>query len=335
MKYLVEVDPRRWQRLQVLLEKGQYDSVNQFVAVAIENQLQYELQSDERLIERAFSIDETSTASSSLPTTPLATEPPLLVATPKRISDEIVWGLYNRIFPIKITLRVLGQLLARSGGKAPNLELVREESSTKAKLIGKRLSLADRTAERISGEKWSTGLPLRRTDRSLERFKDMFVGTLSGGGTAEGFPALLGFVDLQMNSGGHSTITLTQAGYTFSQLPNPVLDENTESHTATLSSNEANFYLAHVRSVLPQEWELNLRVLGAIAEGKNTPKKVDQVLIGAAPNIRQSELGPTRAGLISRMNELGLVHRKRERVNVFYVMTSQGKSYLETERVAA
>src|SRR5206468_1883421 len=140
------LDPRKWARIQELLREERYESVAQFMTVAIENQFQLEEMPTEQAMSTAErhplaseAITRLSSNISSL------TEPPALVQTKEEASDEIIWGLYNRIFPVKITLRVLTELLANSGSKTLELKLLRDEAAVQARVIGRKLTLKDRS----------------------------------------------------------------------------------------------------------------------------------------------------------------------------------------------
>jgi DNA-binding HxlR family transcriptional regulator len=317
-----------------MLCEGRYETVAQFITVAIENQIQLEAAP----LDQAALGSSRQESPSERPGAPVVgtadslkvpVEEPMLVQSKEERSDEIVWGLYNRIFPVKITLRVLARLLVTKGGKSVELKLLREESALKARAIGKELVLADRTRGSGRGEKLATGLPFKRGDKSLDRFKNMFVGTISGPGKISGFPAALRFVLLQ-RVGERAEVSLTPAGFRFASLKNPILDGPIEGIEGTLSSAESDFYMTHIHRVLPREWELCHRIIESIVDGNGTPAMVDQVIKRTLPSLNSSMVAPTRAGIISRLDEIGLVQRRQNGLRVSYALTERGESFPKT-----
>lgn len=341
MRQLIDVDPRLWRRIQALLTEGRYASMNEFVAAAIENQVMLETRSLEEATlyltkgsREPEALEETGAGSIesglSLLELSIARSPPQLLEQRERPKNDIAWGLYNRIFPVKITLRSLSQLLAARGEKTVDLKALREQTTVQARLVAQMLG-ANRRVKGPRGERLFTGLPFRKSDRAADRFGNMFVGSVSLKGKAEGFPALLGFVALKRVE-GRPVVSLTEAGFAFAQLRNPVLDRDagTAIPNRTLSEEEADFYLAHIRSALPREWELATSVLEQIGEGVNTTEGIDQVVRTTVRDLKPALIPPTRSGVISRLGELGLVQRRQDGLKVFYALTERGEAFLKS-----
>lgn len=334
MRYAFELDPKKWELIQELLREGRYETVAQFVAVAIENQFQLEAIAVEQ---GAMSLAGQSTNRTNPDLPPKLSSPgetPALVQAKEGTNDEIVWGLYNRIFPVKITLRVLAQLLVSERSKTIELRMLRDEAALQARRLGKELALKDRSRAHGRSGKLATGLPFRRGDKSLDRFKNMFVGTVSNKGKSDGFPALLKFVVLQKLD-GHAVASLTPAGYKFSSLENPILDELPEASRVALSTAESDFYTAHILDVLPREWDICCRILEGIPDGNDSPDSVDGIIRGSVPGLNPSLIAATRAGIISRLDELGLVQRRQDGLRVSYSLTKRGEVSLKSMQKVA
>ena len=333
MRHVAEIDPRTWLQIQELIREARYESVAQFIAVAIQNQIQLEVPSIERVetdVLGAAGPEKVQGSGLSADVSLKApTEEPFLVQTRGEQSDEVIWGLYNRIFPVKITVRVLARLLVGKGSKSIELKALREEAVLQARTLGKQLLLTDRSRKSGRGERLATGLPVRRGEKSLDRFKNMFVGAMSGQGRVDGFPAALGFVLLQ-RVGGRVEVSLTSAGFKFANLKNAVLDDSVEQAEGTLSVAESDFFMTHIRRVLPHEWELCHTIIESIPDGSDTPAAVDQIIRRALPGLNPSMVAPTRAGIISRLEELGLVQRRQDGLRVSYALTKRGESFLES-----
>jgi predicted transcriptional regulator len=334
MRHVAEIDPRTWLQIQELIREGRYESVAQFIAVALQNQIQLEVSSLDRVeaevpgvqtpMEKAQASRMSAEISLKAPI-----EEPFLVQSREERSDEVIWGLYNRIFPVKITVRVLARLLVGKGSESIELKTLREEAALQARALGKQLLLADRTRRSGRGERLATGLPFRRGDKSLDRFKNMFVGAMSGQGKVSGFPAKLGFVLFQ-RVGGRAEVSLTTTGFKFANLKNPVLDEGLREAEGTLSIAESDFFMTHVRRVLPHEWELCHTIIESIPEGSDAPAGVDTIIRRTLTNLNPSMIAPTRAGIISRLDELGFVQRRQDGLRVSYALTKRGESLLQS-----
>lgn len=341
MRQVVEIDLRLWQKIQSLLSEGRFESLSQLVSVAIENQIILEAkpldQAAEDLTRFSGAAEEPEVImntggsnASLLQLRSSSTPPSLLEKAPEANRNEIAWGLYNRIFPVKITVRVLSQLLSERNSGSVDLKLLRDEAAQRAKEVATLLG-AGRREKRSRPERLYIGLPFRRSDKSTERFKNMFVGSVGLTGKSEGFPALLGFVVLKRVK-GRAVASLTDAGYAFERLENPVLDREVGSarQNWTLSEKEGNFYLAHIKDSLPREWELCARVVEEIGEGVNTTEGIDQVVRKTERNMKPGLVPPTRSGIISRMGELGLVQRRQDGLRVMYALTERGEAFLQS-----
>lgn len=322
-----------------MLAQGKFESVNEFVAAAIESQIVLE----SKPLDQAEELNEGSLANSldvmvsnamesdagvlqlSIPRTP-----PALEKLRGETSEDIAWGLYNRIFPVKITVRVLSQMMTEKNSNVVDLKILREDTTLRAREVAHILG-ANRREKAPRSERLFTGLPFRRSDKSAERFKNMFVGSVSKAGKAEGFPPLLGFIILKRED-GKPVATLTDAGYAFARLKNPILDHTPGSGapTSTLSKEEADFYISHIKRVLPREWELSSKVLEQVGEGVNTTEGIDQVVQKTVHDLKPPLVPPTRSGVISRLGELGLVQRRQDGIKVLYALTERGEVVLKS-----
>lgn len=332
MRHVAEIEPKTWLQIQELIRQGRYESVAQFIAVAIQNQIQLEVLSLDRIEAEVLGASSERAPSSRVGTEVSLkppTEVPLLVQAREERSDEVIWGLYNRVFPVKITLRILARLLVDKNSKSVELKTLREEAALQARTLGRRLLLTDRSRKTGRGAKLATGLPIRRGEKSLDRFKNMFVGTMSSQGKVDGFPATLGFVSLQ-RVGGRPEVSLTAAGFKFANLKNPILDGGISEAEGTLSDAESDFFMMHIHRVLPREWELCHRIIENIPDGSDTPATVDEIILKSVPGLNHSMVAPTRAGIISRLDELRLVQRRQEGLRTSYALTKRGESFLKS-----
>jgi len=323
MRILAEIDPQKWERVQELLRQGRYESAAQFIGVALENQLLLETRQSVESLSASFQSRGSQT---DLPSRESSTEMPM--GRLKQLDRDIapaetrVWALYNRIFPVKVTVRVLSSMLEKEQDESVELRSLKEEAAIWAKSVGRQLASSDKQGKKSRMERLATGLPIRRADKSSERFKDMFVGSLSKKGEGYGFPVLLKFITLDREDNGVVRAHLTPPGYEFAMLRSPVLDNRDSKPEATLSAEESQFYLGHIKEYLPREWELSRRIMKAISDGDKTPSSIDKLLLAVDPTLKDTEVGPERAGIISRLSELGCVRRIQNGLHVEYELAS-------------
>jgi hypothetical protein len=100
------------------------------------------------------------------------------------------------------------------------------------------------------------------------------------------------------------------------------------------SDQEKSFLLEHILYGVPVESFAYRVILETVMNGANTPEKIDGALKekyvskDRAEQLSQSFLTSQRSGAISRMSDLGLIERQRDRVRVFYRVTEAGRSFL-------
>ena len=120
LKYIVEIPTEVAKKVDGLVNQGKYESISQFANAAFQNQLLLEespKETLENLIETPLSkLKPAPTRSQFLisnlginfnPVAIRTVDPPETNKTP----NDCLWGQYNRIFPIKITLRILANML--------------------------------------------------------------------------------------------------------------------------------------------------------------------------------------------------------------------------------
>lgn len=331
MRYIVDVPSHLAERIRKLIESGEYVDLQEFVRVAIENQLHLqELPqgpvTEGEAADQPLHNQHLSSLLTNLPLNLLAIparELPTLL-NPQKPSSITIWGLYNRVFPAKVAIRVMYNLAALRASPSIDLKEVQSEASRSARQLGTELSYLDAKARKLHGEKMATGLPLGSRDRSTLRYEEMFVGTLGKDDTPQGLPAELGFAAL-IREKGKAVIGLTELGARFAKFQNPILDMEHDHQDSIFSNEEAGFLISNIKDRLPEEWSRCVAVLRAIEHGKNTPKAIETALISSK---RDSDAAPTeRAGILSRLTETGLIKRRRDGLNVSYSITEKGSEW--------
>lgn len=237
------------------------------------------------------------------------------------MSDGPLWGQYNRILPIKLTLRLLVNLLSKNS--EIELEFFRENASDYARRIGLQLLDIDKTKKRTREERLSTALPVGNNPfKSKNRFKNHFIGYVDSKGAFRGAPAKLKFVSFHKKNA--YDICITRPGLEFCLLKNPILDDNL-SNDNSLSEEEKSYYIEHIKNYVPSEYDTMMLNLINISEGHNRPDDLTQILQKKYSNWTKSQANTIRSGLLSRMYELGLINRDRLGLReIAYALTDNG-----------
>jgi hypothetical protein len=327
MRYIVELPSAKTEAIQSLIDSGNYRDLQSFILTAVENQLYIEKQPVGHVTRSHFPAEEAivSTLSSTLMrlqsdssevTTVEDPQPDVLVA-------ETLWALHNRVFPVKITLRVLLNIVRSNPGMNGfvDLAIVQDAATEEAIGLAKVLYRIDKKSHRMPGEKLTAGLP-RSTDRARNRFRFHFVGSVNSRNRLEGAPAVLRFVDIRRNEQGCAQIGITKSGLQFASLENPILDR--ADYSSALSKEEADFYLHHISENLVKEYALSIGILKAIESGHTTPDELTRVILDEYTNAKKEEAHAIRSSLIGRLSELGLLTRRRSGLKVTYGLTRSG-----------
>jgi hypothetical protein len=246
--------------------------------------------------------------------------------------DRWIFGQHNKLLPLKASIRALANMCLDQGGGVP-LVKASSEIATASETLGTYLKGIDQNLGLIREESLSTAFPSATMDinKSRLRFSNQFVGALNKRGQFRGFPIDLKLVNYRTPK--DPKVLLTEAGWAFAALRNPVLD--TVSATCEkLSEEERAFLIQHIRDNVPVEDFAIRTVLTAIEAGAWNPDDLDAALREYMPErsdqpFSSAFLSTQRAGAISRMTDLGLVVREREGLRVAYRASESARKYLE------
>ena len=334
MRYYVDISPDMTEEIDRQVRSGKYRSLQDFITTAVRNQLYLESREDPQAV---LGIQKPSVTDSQSPAVSITSAIQLLhlpnlevktIAVSDLERDQYLWGQYNRIFPTKIVTRVVANLVRINSTDTIPLEDLQEKSTEIARNLGKDLERADERLGRKRGEILSAGLPIGKgpgADKAKLRFKNQFVGYLSGK-KAEGASATLKFIDFSGNTKNSTRVGITDFGLKFASLPNPVID--LQDYSVPFSSEEVTFLLEHIASQLPEEAKLVRLILSSVKEGVAFPEGLNEKVRSAHPEWKKSQPITMRAGVVSRISELGLLDREKEGVKVTYKLTELGERYL-------
>lgn len=246
--------------------------------------------------------------------------------------DRWFFGQYNTLLPAKASCRALASLLIDnpSGVELPEAA---ESIANNAALLRDYLTKLDEKWDTKREDAISTAFPKTgpNLDKSKLRYANQFVGSINKQGQITGLLASMKLINLTMEK--NNLIRLTEPGWEFSRLRNPVLDEGQLKEVKKFSELEIQFLLRHISKTVPKEDYAYMIILALIDEGINNPSRIDTALkmripLSAGRKLSQSFLSAQRSGTISRMTDLCLIERERDGINMSYKITSSGKDYL-------
>jgi hypothetical protein len=253
--------------------------------------------------------------------------------------DRWIFGQHNKLLPVKVNLRALANLL-RDDSPSGGLQLDRAatEIASAAVILGDLLRNLDSRNEKHRDEALGIAFPgsdPSNSDKSRLRYASQFVGAMSRAGLMTGM-----LVDLKLvNHDKHKSprILLTESGWRFAQLSNPILDGSDRESGSKFSAEEMEFMLSHIAVAVPVEYFAFKATLSSITSGSDTPEALDAALKKYLPVRKEKPftdafLTTQRAGVISRMADLGLVSRNRSGSNVKYLVTIRGEQFMEKGR---
>lgn len=357
MKLVIDLpDPLVGQIKEVVNDEN-YDDAREFVTTAIENQLELEESTGDEVktLDEAIQEFDDDAASSNddtdedadLVTDGLGRQEYTaveMVPNPEtsRLEDGPLWGQYNRIFPVKLVVRRLANVIQEqntdgtastdNGLQWIDLDQFQDETAQLARSYGLEIQEYDETKSRGRGEKLASGLPTGDDARkSKNRFIAHFIGHADSNQNLRGAPPNLHFVTISDES--VPRIGITKPGLRFAERVNPLLDEGPAADDP-LSQDEREFFLNHVQEQLPEEHEAIIATATAIANGHDRPDDLTARIAEFDEEWSQSQAKTMRSGMVSRMHELGLLERERVgQRGIAYALTETGDKLLDANEL--
>lgn len=361
MKVVVDIPESLLDELRDAVSRGEYEDAREFVTVALGNQV--ELERSGGRSENVMTLDEalgedadprpdgnpqatvTDAVSSGGPGALSRADYDAVSTVPQPDFDRLdagpLWGQYNRIFPVKLAVRVLANELRNQAVHATSQVDGSEEewvsldrfgsiAGDLAREYGLKIQQADKQQARGRGEKLSAALPVGNDpEKSKERFRTHFIGHTDQSGDLTGAAPHLLFVNIPGDSPG--LIGITEVGLRFADLWNPLIDGGANADQP-LAADEIAFYLEHVENRLSNEFEAMQFTARAIADGYDRPDSLTDRVATLNDNWSDSQASTVRSGLVSRMYELGLVERERVgQRGIAYVLTEDGTTLITND----
>ncbi len=249
-----------------------------------------------------------------------------ILNTKSQLAKEPLAGHYNRFLPMKLSLRVLLNLILgaetygsdyHSDREDIHIEEFREKALDVALYAKRWFAKLDSQSQINVGSEITVGFPDFDDEqgKSHERFVSQFVGSIRKKGS--GSLCEMGFI--RVDDGG--IVQMTREGYYFASLHNPIIDSTWEAKRGGRMSMDEQFnMMRHIQRFLPAEWEFMQEVANLIQSGSNNPSSMDKEM-KKSREWNGAKTSLMRNGVLSRMQELGFLDRVKEGRNVTYHLT--------------
>ncbi len=238
-----------------------------------------------------------------------------------------LFGMYNKLLPLKASCRAIANTIIHEYPKGipiTQIPVLSDRIAAQAQRMSRMLNQHDKTYRLNRDSSISLGFPSTKKDeKSKQRYANQFVARYSSGSGLSGFPYQYGLFVLDESD--LPLLNLTQAGWGFASIANPVLDQSQEYPAQKLSSDECMFLRGHIAKYVPGEWWLFRQVLQIVSDTNKTASQIDAelaTLFDPALTVEPS-LSTARSGVISRMTDLGMLSKTRDGLVLSYIAADQ------------
>lgn len=339
MRVITNLDGSTYEEVKQLVQRGDYDSIDQFLRVAADNQLALEL------TENIYATSETRTRAGDVnhefdfdpregpgESRPAFEEYNWGYTVPEQIPTRAPFALdrgslllfsqYYRFLPLIFVLKEVAAATPKEDGAVPLKELQDQVASAVEPLRDALVAWeADHDIKRH--ERISTGFPKADSEnpqRSLERFLKHYVGQFHHEkNEPAGFPHELGFVSIQFDD-EEPSIQLTPAGVDLLQFTNPVLEHGPVDADQTLNQEEQSYIVTHIRANLGTEFDFMSFIYDTLVEEGSRYTDHLERFESFLVEVESFSVDPSEnrvrshtAGTISRMVDLGILRRGQRR----------------------
>ena len=350
MKYVIDISQRQAKEMELLIEKGKYQNFAQFIVTAIENQIYIEKlepqqetisDKDNFVLRRNFHGRNGYPEVETHVKLPSPDKFPPTVPMPKFCdlsysllqADEKkcwLWGQVNKIFPIKLGIRILLVLLDSEQWMA--LDKFASKAADIALFYGEMIRTYEKKENKKRLEKIYAGLPTAKKEefKSKMRYRSHFLAYMRKDGKLDGALSFLRFINLKRDEKRNILIGITKEGLQFSRLKNPIIDVG--DIEKSLDTKEIDFYLKHISMNVKGEENAIIWLLSKLDMGIDKREDINKEFkkeMGEIWNNSDAVINTQRAGLMSRMFELGLIEKEKKGVNVTYIISNNGKKFLD------
>lgn len=252
---------------------------------------------------------------------------------PAATIDAWMFGQYNRLLPAKVTCRALINMIGDNIERQP-LQKASTAIANEAAKLGQYLSGIDDKRNVGRDEALAVAFPKTSAEfKSIQRFATQFVASANKEGELSGLAVSLNLIG--RNPDFPEGIALTEAGWNFGLLENPLLDGANAAGNEKFSADEIAFLLDHIARSVPIEAFAYRAILNQVARNVQTPDALDDALSklsNASKKPLAQFVSTQRSGAICRMADLDLIARNRIGTRVSYVLTPRGNDFLQSAK---
>lgn len=294
--FVIRLDEAVSRQLSQFLGSGThgYESLDEFVQVALRNQLGIEEEDQAGQPESA----PQATRTVGLPDLLLRPEagPAGNFAEPAPPSQQTLFVLTNRLSPIKVATRVLACL--GSDGAWPVLEDFQSKAARVARQVGLELREADLAAHKRGQARRWVAYPVGDDERAAySRFVTSFTMQVNDG------RALGPMVVLGLGNVTAGQAVLTEAGWRLAAALSPILDG---AEGLTLSTEEAAILRRQVLRA-PGERDAAREFVEIVTRAAGSQARIDELLAARYADWTETLTIAHRSALIGRLGDLGVL----------------------------
>ncbi|CAN5888868.1 hypothetical protein BH11GEM1_BH11GEM1_27550 [soil metagenome] len=237
-----------------------------------------------------------------------------------------LWGMINRVFPLKVAVRACADMTRRG---PVLLQSLHAHFADEGRRIGQLLASADRDQGRRRNEALAVAFPVSSPDeqKARVRFAHQFIGRRSAGGLYIGGAfemALLGVTEP-----GTDWIAPTELGWQFAELTNRVLDEGVVTGP-NLDEPERRFYLCNIARRVPAERNAFTAILGVLYDAPlEASTLASRLRVFQSPDLPESMRDTSRSGALARLADVGGIVRIATGRSALYEITALGRDAYE------
>lgn len=238
---------------------------------------------------------------------------PALIEGAPQPEEQRIWGQVNRFFPLKLIARYLLKI-HEGENEWKEVDRLVVNLNPFVATYGTYLESKDNSIGRVKDATFSAGLSKVGNPSSEDRFQSQYIARITRGGVI--YPGAI--CQYALATFQADRLALTTQGAKFALLNNPLIDGG-EQQPASLSIDEKQFLIAHVKNYVPAERNDMAKVLTAISEGATSPEKLFEAISKNTPDQWSIQMKKTHvSGLVARLNDLGLIEKQRTGKNVAY-----------------
>lgn len=312
MKLVVGLSPADKAQIDGLVTQGRYASLDQFIGVAVRNQIA--LENDDAMPDQPVRPSITSSRS-AIPEVFQRTSgfPEGVAGDAAAISDRPLPHFATKLFPCKAIVRFLAhEITLRGISELPVTDAMSSLDKSTVTLRDSLRAIND-VKPRPRGTQFHTGLP-EKDSKSLLRFQTYYYqGRPGSPGPSQSIPVRLGFINIRESPRtGEYAVGITSQGASFSSLANPILDGPSPGDAdLPFSPDEISMLWRTLKERAPADAALMAHFIGQL--GDRTIARDDLVsatqkaIRNAAPQATASVLSGLFVATTSRLVELGAV----------------------------